>query len=185
MINIGDFVTQYSAGYWQVIDIKVKIASDDYTSSDGRIKWRKGDNIGWWVLMKKAFTPKMKPRIDFECVDSAWVRPVSAEVLCEIEKFFEENPDYKVKFDNAPPKFRPTVTNCWLDLPSEDEEKFREMMSSLPAEFTMDEFWRIFKKYKKYISKPHTRYLLNFLTHDWMLDKKCNRIYFACELVKS
>ena len=31
MIKIGDWVTQYSAGYWQVLDIVPKYADEDYS----------------------------------------------------------------------------------------------------------------------------------------------------------
>ncbi len=36
----------------------------------------------------------MKPRIDFSCEDSRWLKPISNDVLIEIEKYFEEHPDY-------------------------------------------------------------------------------------------
>ena len=29
MFQIGDWVTQYSVGYWQVVDIKAKYAEED------------------------------------------------------------------------------------------------------------------------------------------------------------
>ena len=38
-----------------MIDIKPKIADEDY--SCGTVKWKKGDVIGQWVILKKAFTP--------------------------------------------------------------------------------------------------------------------------------
>ena len=60
-ISIGDFVTAYGTGYWQLIEIKPKIAFDDYDSQS--VQWKKGDNLGYWVSLKKAFTDKMKPRI--------------------------------------------------------------------------------------------------------------------------
>ena len=53
-ISIGDFVTAYGTGYWQLIDIKPKIAFDDYDSED--LKWKKGDILGKWVILKKVFT---------------------------------------------------------------------------------------------------------------------------------
>ncbi len=44
-IKIGDFVTAYSSGYWQVIDVKPKIAFEDYNSET--VKWKKGDLLGF------------------------------------------------------------------------------------------------------------------------------------------
>ena len=67
MIQIGDWVTQYSAGYWQVVDIRDKYAEED--SVTGEHLWKKGEKIGKWIFLKKAFTPKMKLRIWSECVD--------------------------------------------------------------------------------------------------------------------
>ena len=58
MFQIGDWVTQYSVGYWQVVDIKAKYAEED--SGYGKQFWKKGEQIGKWVFLKKAFTPKMK-----------------------------------------------------------------------------------------------------------------------------
>ena len=48
----------------------------------------------------------MKPRIDFTYEDSRWLKPVSDDVLVEIEKYFDEHPDYKQKFDTAVVKLR-------------------------------------------------------------------------------
>ena len=36
MIRIGDFVTASNAGYWQLIDIKPKIAAEDYSYGEIR-----------------------------------------------------------------------------------------------------------------------------------------------------
>ena len=67
----------------------------------------------------------MKPRIYFSCEDSRWLKPVSNDILTEIEKYFEEHPDYKRKFDTAEIKLPLTITNCWIDLPEEKEDEFR------------------------------------------------------------
>lgn len=72
MFQIGDWVTQYSVGYWQVVDIKAKYAEED--SGYGKQFWKKGEQIGKWVFLKKAFTPKMKIQIRSECVDGEWCK---------------------------------------------------------------------------------------------------------------
>lgn len=38
MIKIGDWVTQYCAGYWQVVDIKPKYADEDVNNQDFQYK---------------------------------------------------------------------------------------------------------------------------------------------------
>lgn len=182
-MRIGDFVTSCSAGFWQIIDVKPKIATSDYSGE--KICWKKGDLIGQWVILKKAFTPKMKPRIDFEYVDSAWIAPVGDEVLASIMQYFSEHPDYKEKFDNAEVKLAPVITNCWLDLPEDKEDEFRELLSKLPTEYTMDEFWKKAKSYKKCIlSSPPAKYLLNLMAYPWSLDEKANVVYHNAELTK-
>lgn len=52
MFQIGDWVTQYSVGYWQVVDIKAKYAEED--SGYGKQFWKKGEQIckALGVLMK-------------------------------------------------------------------------------------------------------------------------------------
>ncbi len=183
MMKIGDFVTQCSAGYWQIIDIKPKYALDGDTDANGK-KYKKGQVIGQWVVLKKAFTPKMKPKIDFEYIDPYWMKPVGSEILNKIETYFLENPAFKEKFDNAAVKLSPAITNCWINFPEEEEEQIKEAMNSLPEKYTMDEFWKKFKKYKKYISKPPTKYLINFLAYPWDMDKKGNVVYTGCTLEK-
>lgn len=182
-IKIGDYVTGYGSGYWQVIDIKPKIATDDYIGE--KVCWKKGQVIGQLVILKKCFTDKMKPRVDFTYEDSSWLKPVSDDILIEIEKYFEEHPDYKYKFDNAEIKLRPGITNCWLDLPEEKESEFKVALERLPARYTMDEFWKVAKNFKRYVSKPPTRYLLNLFSHPWDIDKKANLIYTSWELAKN
>ena len=181
-VKIGDYVTGYGSGYWQLIDIKPKIATEDYVGEG--IRWKKGQIIGQWAILKKCFTDKMKPRIDFSYEDIAWVKPVSDDVCKEIEKCFQDNPKHKQKFDAAEIKLQPMITNCWLDLPEEQEQEFRATLQKLPAQYTMDEFWKVAKRYKKYVSKPPTGYLLNLSTYPWNLDKKANAIYFDWELIK-
>jgi len=181
-ISIGDFVTAYGKGYWQLIDIKPKIAFDDYNSGD--IQWKKGDRLGDWVILKKVFTDKMKPRIYFEYEDSRWLKPVSEDVLDVINKYFEEHPDYKKKFDNAEVKLLPTVTNVWLDLPEEKEKEFREILATLPKVYTMDEFWNVAKDYKSCVSGPPAKYLLNLSSYPWDLNDKFDVLYIGCDLIK-
>ncbi len=182
-MKIGDFVTGYGAGYWQVYDIKPKIATEDYKGNG--LAWKKGKVIGQWFILKKAFTPKMKPKIDWSCEDSSWVEAVPQEIDLEIKKYFAEHPDYKEKFDNAPMKIPYMITNVWVDISEEQESEFRKALAKLPNEFTLDDFLKITKKYKKLYLKPPTKYILNLLSYPWCVDKKGNQIYFEYELVKN
>ncbi len=178
----GDFVTGYGSGYWQLLDIKPKIAIDDYISEN--ISWKKGDLIGQWAILKKCFTAKMRPRIEFSYEDFTWLKPVSSDILTEIETYFAEHPEYKQKFDNAQMKPLPMVTNCWINLSEKEEEELKNLLDRLPYQFTMDEFWEKAKKFKNGISKPPTSHLINFMAYPWDVDKKANLLYYGIELNK-
>ena len=182
-IAIGDFVTAYGTGYWQLIDIKPKIAFDDYNSES--VQWKKGDKLGHWVILKKAFTDKMKPRINFSCEDSQWIMPVSNDVLVWIKKYFEEHPDYKQKFDSAEIKLLPNITNVWIDLPEEDESDFRRLLATLPEKFTKDCFLNTINQYKNYITNPPTKYLLNLMFFSWDVDNNADLLYSNWDLTKN
>ncbi len=181
-IKIGDFVTAYGSGYWQLIDIKPKIATEDYTGED--VCWKKGQVLGQWAILKKCFTAKMKPRIDFSYEDFTLISPVSGEILSEMEKYFEEHPKYRQKFENAEIKLRKTITNCYLDLPEEKEEAFRTVLGHLPERYSMADVWKTIGDYKQYISKPPVKYLLNFFAYPWDIDGNGDLIYTDCELVR-
>ena len=182
-ISIGDFVTAYGTGYWQLIDIKPKIAFDDYNSES--VRWKKGDKLGHWVILKKAFTDKMKPRIYFSCEDSRWIKPVSDDILSLINKYFDEHPDYKHKFDSAEVKLLPDIMNVWIDLPKEDEADFRRCLATLPEKFSKDCFLNTINHYKNYITKPPSAYLLNLLFFSWDVDKNGDLLYSNWELIKN
>lgn len=40
MLKIGDWVTQYSRGYWQIVDIKPKYAEEDHLFDNGEFQKR-------------------------------------------------------------------------------------------------------------------------------------------------
>ena len=50
-LKIGDWVTQYSAGYWKVVAIFPKYADEDY-SYNGRSWKRVTDSATGWCLKK-------------------------------------------------------------------------------------------------------------------------------------
>ncbi|MBQ8404549.1 MAG: hypothetical protein IJX55_09045 [Clostridia bacterium] len=150
MLKSGDWVKQYSAGYWQIVDIKPKYAEEDGENT------KKGDLIGSWALLKKGFTPKMKFRLDFECVDIYWCKPISESELCEISEYFEAHEKESKKFSSAVFADRPAIVTYWLELPEEQKEAFREVVSSLPARFTENILRSILteKGMWQYVCKP-------------------------------
>ena len=150
-----------------------------------KVCWKKGQMIGHWVILKKCFTDKMKPRISFSYEDSSWIKPVADDIRMEIERYFAENPAYKQKFDKAELKLLPMVSNCWFGLPPEKEADFKAALQKLPECYTMNEFWDVAKEFRQYVANPPTAYLLNLYTYPWDMDEKANYIYFDWELIQN
>ena len=182
-IKIGDWVTQYNAGYWMVINIFPKYADDDRNYNGD--SWKKGDRIGDWVVLKKGFTPKMKPRNACDCVDGQWCKPVSNEIVQSIEAIFEENPKIKQKFENAPNTPDPCVASLWLTLSDEQAESFSQLISTWPERFTSEQFWAWFADYRKCVIDPsgatHILYLFSYL---WEISDNFEPLHFGPELKK-
>ena len=111
MLKIGDWVTQYSAGYWKVLNILPKYADSDY-SYNGNM-WQKGDRLGDWVIQKKGFTPKLRPSNACDCVDAQWCKAVTTDTLEAIKAAFRENPKARQKFDLSPDMPTPAIASTW------------------------------------------------------------------------
>lgn len=183
MIQIGDWVTQYSAGYWKVLDIVPKYADEDY--SDHGTSWKKGDRVGNWAILKKGFTPKMKPANACEFVDAQWCRPVPAETARAIEEAFAGNPRAKQKFDKAPDRPNPAVSSCWMCLSDEQAQGFSEHFQKLPERFTAEQFWTLAADYRECVVQPsqatHILYLFSYL---WEISEAFDPLHFGPELRK-
>ena len=182
-LKIGDWVTQYSAGYWKVVAIFPKYADEDY-SYNGQ-SWKKGDRLGDWVVLKKGFTAKMKPSNACEFLDSKNCQLVSQDVVRAIEDAFTENPKAKEKFDNAPSMPNPSVYSVWMSLSDEQSKAFADVMSKLPERFTLDEFWKLSADYRQYVVKPpqytHILYLYSYL---WEVNDNFEPLHFGYEIKK-
>ena len=182
-IKVGDWVTQYSAGYWKVVNIFPKYADEDY-NYDGK-SWKKGDRLGDWVVLKKGFTPKMKPSNACEFVDAQWCKPVATDIVHSIEATFAENPKVKAKFENAPNMPKPSVASAWMALTDEQVESFSECIKNLPDRFTAEQFWSWSASYRQYLVDPskatHILYLFSYL---WEIDEQFEPLHFGPELKK-
>ncbi len=181
-VKIGDWVTQYSVGYWQVVDIKPQYAPE--TRNDAFGKYKRGEIIGQYAVLKKGFTPKMKFRTDVECVNILWCNPVSDDVMAEIERYFAENPKYKEKFDNLEIKLRPEVTALWIELDSASLERLDNLLANLPPKFTFDEFYKMLtdNRLAQYLRKPPANCCLRLLTYiPWDVDEHGYRLYSAAD----
>lgn len=182
-IQIGDWVTQYSAGFWKVVNIFPKYADEDYRYGDQ--SWKKGDRLGDWIVLKKGFTSKMKPSNACEFVDAQWCKPVANDIVHSIELAFSENPKSKAKFENAPSMPDPSVASTWMAFTDEQVQVFSEHLKNLPDRFTLEEFWSRFASDRKYIvdssKATHILYLFSYL---WEIDDKFEPLCFGPELRK-
>ena len=182
-IRIGDWVTQYSTGYWMVVNIFPKYADEDY-SYNGK-SWKKGDRLGDWVVLKKGFTPKMKPSNACEFVDAQWCKHVSTEIIDSIELSFAENPKAKAKFENAPSIPNPAVASVWMALTDEQAELFSEHIKNVPERFTSEEFWSHSSNYCKYIVDPSkATHILHLFSYVWEINDKYEPLNFGPVLKK-
>ncbi|MBQ8879565.1 MAG: hypothetical protein IJY69_01835 [Clostridia bacterium] len=182
-LKVGDWVTQYSAGYWKVVAIFPKYADEDY-SYNGQ-SWKKGDRLGDWVVLKKGFTAKMKPSNACECLDSIHCQLVSQDVVRAIEDAFAENPKIKEKFDNAPSMPNPSVYSVWMSLSDEQADSFAELLSSLPDRFTLELFWKRSADYRQYVAKPpHYTHILYLYSYLWEVNDNCEPLHFGPEITK-
>ena len=182
MLKAGDWVTQYSAGFWQVVAVYPKFADEDYTGE--KVSWRKGDRQGDWVVLKKGLTPKMKFSNMCEFVDSAWCKPVSPEQAEAIGAAFAANPKAKQKFDHAPAKPEPSVAALWLGLPEERVAELRRLLEALPERFTISRFREAFRDFAQYEQKPPAGYLLYLFSYPWEQDENYDVYHFGPKLVK-
>ena len=182
-LKVGDWVTQYSAGYWQVVGIFPKYADEDYSYGDN--SWKKGDRLGDWVVLKKGFTPKMKPSNACEFLDSKICQPVSNDIVEAIESAFAENSKAKEKFDNAPSMPNPSVYSVWMSLSNEQADSFTDLLSTLPERFTLDEFWKLSADYRQYIAKPpHYTHILYLHSYLWEINDRFEPLHFRPEIKK-
>lgn len=183
MLKVGDWVTQYSSGYWQIVDIKPKYADEDRKTD--LINYKKGDLIGSWILMKKGFTSKMKFRVDSDVCDSTWCKIVSDKILDQINEYFEKHPqDYETFISKA---FidRPAISTTYLKIAPEQLPVFKQAIKDLPKQFTYESGIDVFKRYgvEDCFSKPPSNYIFVCEHTLWEIDDQFNPLYKNPKLI--
>lgn len=182
---IGNWYTQYSTGYWQLIDLKPKYADEDYVGE--KVSWKKGERLGNWAIVKKAFTAKMKKSICVECVDSSHLANVPDSIAAEINRFFDENPKYLKKYNESTNRPDPYITNIWLKLSENDANELISKIGMLPDKFTMaqlEEMLELDFDNATTIPGNGCSYLLNLLHMPWELTEEMDPIYCGAKLSK-
>lgn len=183
MLKTGDWVTQYSKGFWQIVDIKPKYAEEDFLFENGDFQ-KKGEKIGFWILLKKGFTPKMKFMLNFDVCDSKWCKAVSSDIIEEITMYFEEHPKDFERFSSAPFVDHPAVSTSWLHLTPEQVISFKKVIQDFPPRFTQNYAMKCFEKHglKECFSLPPANYRFICWHTLWELDEDCNPLYKNPEL---
>lgn len=181
MIQKGEWVTQYSAGYWLVLDVIPKYADSDYDYNG--TTWKTGDRLGDWAILKKGFTPKMKPANACEVVDARWCTPVAQETRLAIEAAFAEDPKAKQRFDSAPDRPRPAVSSAWLRLTAEQADALNQRLGGLPERFTQRQLWEHLEAWEPMLARPdeatHVLYTFSYL---WETGADFTPLQFGPEL---
>lgn len=183
MIKVGDWVTQYSKGFWQVVELKPKYA--DETLLTEVTTQKKGDFLGYWALLKKGFTPKMKFRIDSDVCDYLWCKAVPDDVLRSINQYFEQHPGDHQRFCDSEFVDKPAVSSAWVDLSPDQAELFERAISELPPRFTNEYAMKLFGEYgltERFTDPPanHVFYCWHTL---WDLDEDFNAVFKDPKLV--
>lgn len=81
-INIGDWVTQYRAGYWKVKELHPKYSPFDH----GRL--HKGEPIGIVAVLQKAFSNTFKFNMEMSTCDLSLCQHVTKAVTRKIETYY-------------------------------------------------------------------------------------------------
>lgn len=169
-IKVGDWVeSAYVKGYFKVSDIKQS--------------YRGGKDIGFILLLKKAFTPTMKFSFSTEKCHIAWCEKLSESKVSEIERLLNGNAAKKKKFDEMPALFPCIQELYFLDIKIEQIESFREKLKGLQRYFTKEQFNNFVKltglaKYIKSDSPdPKKAITLSIYTEEWIVDSKKNMLF--------
>ena len=148
-IKKGDWVTGYHSGYYQVVGFGNLYGHRD----DGF--YEKGQIISNLVNLKKAFTSKMKFRLGADSVAVQWIKPLSEDVVNEIERFWVDNPDKKLQFDNYTAVEQ--LGDWWYEISIVEDgvEFWQNEVEKLPLKMNMQQFDGWFSKRRMMYNKQY------------------------------
>lgn len=114
-IKVGDWVTQYRTGYWMVKELHPKFSPFEL----GTV--HKGDRLGYYAVLQKAFGSTFRFGITFDTCDLSLCSPLSKEQLDRIETYFEEHPKDRLKFESAEVSVPPSLTTVHLQIDDQQQ----------------------------------------------------------------
>ena len=182
LLMTGKWVRQYQKGIWKVVDIKPKIAFEDYCGEE--LSWKKGDLIGYWALLIRAFNSKMSFSLGSDYCDLSWCRLVSDEEKQYVENFFRQNEPQRKRLEQY--VFRPTASlyNIWVNIPESMQDYSNEHIDNTAFPIGINEFMSGFKCKGIELSSPPTTHLLNLHYFPWDVDEAGNLSISSAELIK-
>lgn len=170
-IKIGDWVTCYFAGYWQVIDIKPSYVNGKMSNTV--------------AILKKGFSSNMKHNCSMAWCDIGWCERVRNDVYAEIVDFFDKNPDKKLSFEQYSKQMQGITKGWLLDLQDEEIVYYNEQLNQLPKYFSIKKFNRFVEEIglrrHMYKSSSRAKYMMTIVTYPWLVDKINNNspMYFV------
>ena len=176
-VKKGDWVEGFSAGFWIVVDVKPKFATEDYAS------WKKGDRVGDWVLLKKGFTPKMKFRLSMDYSDSFWIKPVSESVLKQIDEYFEAHPSDYNKFHQYSGSYPSETKILWITYPNDQISSVNDRLVRLSSRFTLYEVESLLNGLGICLSKVKetNSHMLVLRYYVWELNSQYDQLYYEAK----
>jgi hypothetical protein len=169
--KIGDFVTQYSKGYWRIekiITVRQDIINDN------------GDKREI-ALLRKVCGEDFTPRTAIETCHTALLQQLSTAENERISKLLN-NPKIKNKFENYPiSKCPSTIFNIDLYLTEKDFIHIQDKLNKLSFPLYNDELKKFYKELNAYKSL-HRNYLLQFINQGFEIDKNSYPIWHKYKL---
>lgn len=170
-IKIGDWVTCYYTGYWQIVDL--------------RPSYENGKMSNMVAILKKGFTINMKYNLSMQWCDIRWCKKVKDDVYDEIIDFFDKNPDKKLMFEQYNKQINGITKGWLLDLQDEEVIYYNKQLNELPKYFSIKKFNRFVEeiglRQHMYKSSSRAKYMMTIVTYPWLVDKTNtnNPLYFV------
>ncbi len=183
-LKIGDWVTQYKTGFWQVLGFQKCYWEEDIN------EFKKGDYRGEMVFLKKAFTNKLKFRLDGDMCHVNWCKKLSENQLMKINDFFEKNPDKLTKFTEFIAQPIKTIATCYFHFNEDQRKLFSEIFDALKNKINYDSILELLQQNNLYdcmtnrISLEDDFYWVQFVNINNELDENNKLLYTYSDLIK-
>ena len=178
-INIGDWVTQYRAGYWKVKELHPKYSPFDH----GRL--HKSEPIGIVAVLQKAFSNTFKFNMEMSTCDLSLCQHVTKAVTRKIETYFKVHPDDEIKFETSQLPVPPSVTAIHLNIDDAQRNHISSLLNIELPHLTYPKVKEILSDNGLTEVLPGADNTLLFLFgYSWEQDENFNMIYFRYDFKK-